>query len=68
MSEEVTHRNVGYSWSITIKNTVREPGRDPKYADVKEIEATLAGNADNKEDQQSSLLSAKSKLEEVIKI
>ena len=66
MSEksEVTQKQVGYSWSVTIKKTTRTPKEGSKYDDVAETEANLGGHEETFYLAHSSLAAAKTKLTE----
>jgi hypothetical protein len=66
MSEksEVVQKQVGYSWSVTIKKTGRTPKDGSKYDDVTETEITLAGNTDTFEMTSGQMATAREKIKE----
>lgn len=61
MSERqvVIQKNIGYSWSITVKKTTRTPKEGSKYDDVTETEAKLSGNEDTFDQVKLALQAAK---------
>jgi hypothetical protein len=68
MSEktEITHKELGFNWKLTIKTTTRTPVKDSKYDNVTEAEATMGGNTETYSGMVDMMKSAKKEINIVL--
>lgn len=65
VTEEITQKQIGYSWKIDISRT-RKIVTEAKYPDTEEVKGQLTGNTDTVEEANLELLRAKKDLERIL--
>lgn len=65
-TQEIIHRQSGFTWKLNIKKMTRTPKEGSKYDDVTEVEAELIGNTVTFVEAQDALDDALEKLKAVL--